>query len=579
MGREGTAERRAGLANRIAVWRAGRVAAATGFVSQPEPRSMGLYARGKQLVSGNILFAGHLVEAPGALLWDIPAPDAAFAAEAQGFAWLDDLVAVGTPEARRIAQSWTRGWIDRFGHGNGPGWSPELTGRRVIRLLHHAIFLLHGQDKPASDALLTSLARQTAFLARRAGAASPGLPRFEALTGLLCASLALIGMEDHVAPATSALVRDCTREIDAAGGIPTRNPEELLEVLTLLTWAARALAEADREIPPELGQAIDRIAPCLRTLRHADGGLARFHGGGGGVDGRLDQALAASAMLKPPGHLAQAMGFVRLSAGRTSLILDAADPPSGAASATAHASTAAFELTSGRRPLIVSCGSGLSFGPDWRLAGRATQSHSALAISGYSSSRFGTSKQPGALGDSARVTALNTWADTGADSGAEVYVAHDGWSATHGLTAGRRLSLSTNGRLLTGTDTLTATTPAEIARFQDLLTRSKLDGIAFTIRFHLHPDVDATLDMGGTAVSMQLRSGEIWVLRHDGRAKLSLDPSVYLETGRLRPRPAWAIVLTGRARENETRIGWTLAKAQDTPTGIRDIGREDPVSL
>ncbi|MCB6179480.1 heparinase II/III family protein [Rhodobacter sp. Har01] len=575
MGREGTAEVRAGLADRVAVWRAGRTSGATGFVSQPEPRSMGLYARGKQLVAGNILLAGHLAEAPGQLLWDIDTPDPAFAAEAHGFAWLDDLVAVGTAEARKIAQGWTLGWIDRFGARAGPGWSPDLTGRRVIRLLHHAIFLLHGQDKQAADALLGSLARQTAFLARRAPAARPGLPRFEALTGLLCASLALIGMERHVVPATAALTHDCAAEIGADGGIPSRNPEELLEVLTLLTWAVRALAEADREIPPQLSEAIDRIAPCLRTLRHADGGLARFHGGGKGVEGRLDQALAASAMLKPAGHLAQAMGFVRLSGGRTSVILDAAAPPAGAASVTAHASTGAIELTSGRRPMIVSCGSGLSFGPDWRLAGRATQSHSALAVAGYSSSRFGHSRQPGGLGDSARVTALSTWAQ----DGAEVYVAHDGWSSTHGLTCGRSLALSANGRRLSGVDTLAATTPEGIARFEQMLTRSKLEGVAFTIRFHLHPDVDATLDMGGTAVSMQLRSGEIWVFRHDGKAALALEPSVYLETGRLRPRPAWQVVLSAKARQHESRIGWTLAKAQDTPTGIRDLGREDPAPI
>ena len=31
----------------------------------PEPRSIGLYTRGKQLILGNILLAGHLAEAPG----------------------------------------------------------------------------------------------------------------------------------------------------------------------------------------------------------------------------------------------------------------------------------------------------------------------------------------------------------------------------------------------------------------------------------------------------------------------------------------------------------------------------------
>jgi len=38
-------------------------------------------------------------------------------------------------------------------------------------------------------------------------------------------------------------------------------------------------------------------------------------------------------------------------------------------------------------------------------------------------------------------------------------------------------------------------------------------------------------------------------------------------------------VLSGLAREVETRIGWTLAKAQDTPLAIRDLDRDDPVPL
>lgn len=97
------------FANRLAAWSARRAASATGFVSQPEPRSIGLYARGKQLLNGNILLAGFLAEAPGAHLWDIPPPDPAFQAEAQGFAWLDDLAALGSAPARALAQSWTWG--------------------------------------------------------------------------------------------------------------------------------------------------------------------------------------------------------------------------------------------------------------------------------------------------------------------------------------------------------------------------------------------------------------------------------------------------------------------------------------
>jgi uncharacterized heparinase superfamily protein len=557
------------LADRIAAWRAGFTRPATGFVSQPEPRSIGMLARGRQLVAGNYLLGGMLVEAPGQSLWQAMPPDPAFVEAAHGFAWLDDLAAAGDAAARQRAQDWVFDWIARDGRGKGPGWTPDLTGRRLIRWINHALMLLSGREAADSAAFFAALTRQTVYLSHRWRAAAPGLPRFEALTGLISAGLALTGMETLTGPALAALARECGSEVDAEGGIPTRNPEDLLEVLTLLTWAAQALAEAGRTPPPDLSAAIGRIAPTLRALRHADGGLARFHGGGRGLEGRLDHALALSGV-KPMAATGLAMGFARLAAGRTTVIIDAKSPPEGRASAAAHASTLAFEMTSGRRPVIVSCGSGAPFGPEWRRAGRATASHSTLSVDGYSSSRLGQGER---LTDRAPVIPARL---TGGNDGQAVLIGHGGWAQTHGLTHMRGLELAPDGRALMGQDTLGAFTAAERRRLDAVLSATRLQGVPFAVRFHLHPEVDAELDMGGAAVSLVLRSGEIWVFRHDGAAQLSLEPSVYLEKGRLKPRATKQIVLSARVLEYAAEVGWTLAKAQDTPLAIRDLERDDP---
>jgi uncharacterized heparinase superfamily protein len=557
------------LADRFAVWRAGLAKVSREFRSQPEPRSIGLFARGRQLVAGNFVFAGQLVQAPGTVIWDVAAPAPAFAAESHGFVWLDDLAAVGDGAARSRAQDWTYQWIDRYGRGTGPGWTPDLTGRRLIRWVNHSMLLLQGQDRARSDVWFRALTVQLHFLARRWSRAAPGLPRFEALTGLIVAGLALEGKAALVRGAVAALAKDCLREVDVGGGIPTRNPEELLEVFTLLNWAALALTEAGHDLPEEVTVAIGRIAPTLRALRHADGGLARFHGGGRGIEGRLDAALASSGVRGAAPAGAVAMGFARLASGRTTVIVDAAAPPEGRAGGQAHASTLAFELTSGRRPLIVSCGSGTPFGEDWALAGRATASHSTLALDGSSSSRLG--KGVAGFVARAQVIALQQANDT---HGQHLSAAHDGWRAGHGIVHSRILTLDSQGRRLTGTDMLDAPQPADRKRVQNLLARAP-EGVGHSVRFHLHPDVDAALDLGGTAVSLALKSGEIWVFRHDGAAKLTLEPSVYLEKGRLQPRATKQIVLSGLMAGFETRIGWTLAKAQDTPLAIRDLDREE----
>ena len=553
-------------------WHARRTAKTrppTGFLSQPEPRTIGRFIKGQQLVAGQVLLAGHLVELDEQSIWDVPQPSPGFTDALQGFGWMDDLAALGDRSARDTAQDWTFEWIERYRDGSGPGWTPELTGRRVIRWINNAVLLSAGQPDPNVEAFHLSLAQQTLFLAKRWSATPPGLARIEALTGLIYAGLSLRGMEGHVDTAADGLAEECKLRVDADGGMPTRNPEDLLEIFTLLNWAALTLAESGRKARAEHSAAIQRIAPTLRTLRHSDGGLARFHGGGRGGEGRLDQALATSGVKKAaaPGL---AMGYARLHGGRTSLIMDAAPPPTGDAAYDAHASTLAIEVTSGRRPMIVSCGSGAEFGAAWHKAGRATPSHSVLGLDGFSSSRLVGD------GENLRLTGgpHEVHAQSVTDDGLSGIVAgHDGYMPTHGLGYVRRIEMSSDGRMIHGEETLAAVSEAEQVTFDEALSRER--GIPFSLRFHLHPDVDASLDLGGTAISLALKSGEIWVLRYEGKYRLQLERSVFLEKGRLEPRAAKQVVLSGVALDYATRIRWSLAKAQETPVGLRDLVMDD----
>jgi len=560
---------------RLRVWQAGRAAPATAFTTTPEPRTIGHFARGRQLIAGNYLFAGQLFEAPGAAIWDLGAGDPHFIEQVQGCAWLDDLAAVGDERARAQAQDWVYGWIERYGAGHGAGWAPDITGRRLIRWINHAIFIMRGRPKEDVDAFFASLSTQTRYLVRRWKSAPDGLPRYEALTGVIYSGLALEGLDHLVGPAIAAMAADCRDTIAPTGAIPSRNPEALLQVLTLLNWAVAAMQDAEREVPPEYDEARRAVVPTQRALRHSDGSLARFHGGGRGLDGWLDSALAASGVSAGQ-PIGLAMGFARMTAGRTTLIADATPPPTGPTSAEAHASTLAFELTSGRRPIVVNCGSGARFGAEWRRAGRATPSHSTLGLEGYSSSRLAPAATAGArrvdwLADVPKNVPIEI---SRTDGGMKLEIAHDGWRATHGLTHARSIELATDGRALVGEELLTTLNAADEAQFDGALDSTNLQGIAFSIRFHLHPDVDAEIDMGGAAVSVALKSGEVWVFRHSGAQEMRLDSSVYLETGRLRPRGSKQVVLTGRAMSYATRIRWSLAKAQETPIAVRDYASD-----
>ncbi len=566
--------------NRLQARLGGLAQPATAFVSQPEPKTIGSYARGRQLMAGNFLFAGYLVEAPGHSIWQIDSPTPAFEAQIQGFGWLDDLAAVGDKKARLLAQDWLMEWIDLYGRGKGDGWLPELAGRRLIRWINHAVFLLKSLEKDRSDRFFRNLARQARFVTKRWQSAPAGLPRFEALTGLIYSGLALEGCEMLVEPAMKSIADECVLRIDPDGGIPSRNPEELMETFTLLNWAASALSEeGNMPLRPHL-LAIERIAPTLRALRHADGALARFHGGGRGQEGRLDQALAASGV-RATSVSGLAMGYSRLSAGRTSIVVDASAPPAPQYSYNAHASTLAFELTSGRRPIIVNCGSGADFGTEWRRAGRATPSHSTLAIEGFSSSRFAPHGVAGdSLGDLLvdGPREVRVQQSAGLD-GFSMLATHNGYAPTHGLLHVRRLDLSLDGRYLSGEDTLGALSETDRITFEALMNRTRLKGVRYDVRFHLHPDVEAEVDLGGTAISLSLKSGEVWVFRADGADSIDLDASVYLARGRLKPRATKQIVLSGTVLDYSGQVSWSLSRAQDGTRHVRDLEGDDPLAL
>lgn len=547
------------------------------LIAQPQPRGTGLFARGKQMLAGNFLLAGELITSPGKVPFQAQTPEAVDLLH--GFDWLDHLAAVGDRDARLLAQHGLSEWLRHYGAGKGPGWTSGLAGRRLLHWIAHSLFLFQGQDKVFQDRVLRAMAHHAAFLARRAKAAPAGLPRIEARMGLFFATLALEGREGQSAAALADVTRAAQSQLRSDGGIATRNPEELLKIFVLIAWAAQALADLERALPPDLLDLLAQLAGALRVLRHADGGLARFHSGGRGNEADLVAALAVHDVLSASPLVITAgkvMGFARLAAGRSTVIVDAAPPPLDVAPRLAHASTLAFELTSNRRAVIVSCGHGGALGLDWQRASRASASHSTLSIDGYSSARFtGTGHARLMLTDGPRHV---TCEFRHTSYSRAVALSHDGYLHSHGLEHTRYLDLSADGRVLSGEDMLLSGGPAARRRFDEVLARSRGAGIGFALRFHLHPEAEASLDMNGTAVSIALRSGEIWVFRASGLA-LALAPSVYLEKDRVKPRASQQIVLSLRAQDYTSQINWSLAKAQDTPLALRDTVQDTPLAV
>jgi uncharacterized heparinase superfamily protein len=522
----------------------------------PEPLMLGDAERGQALVEGRWTALGNTVATGGGSIWEAALPDPRLEAARQACPWLDDLAALGNRPARATAQAWVQDWISRCGRGGGPGWHPQIAGRRAMRWTAHAALLTGGLDGASAGRFWRALAAHQRYLDASWHGAEPGRPRLEALAGLVWTGLVLPHRGHAAALAEMAALAEAL--VDGEGGTPSRAPEDLAEILILLVWTARLLEDAGQHAMGPHLQAIVRAVPTLRPLRLGDGGLGRFQGGGAGSAQRIDQALAELRLTTQPKPRLP-MGYARLAGGRLTVLLDGAPPP--AEPTRAHAGTLAIEMSAGRERLIVNAGSGMAFGPEWALLGRQTAAHSTVEVDGRSSARlvagglaartFGPRLVEGPAHVSVRQAqdATGQW----------LLATQDGYVASHGLVHERRLFVDARGQELRGEDILTVADARARTQFERRAVQGRL---GFAVRFHLHPAARPELDPGRQIVLVTLGSGERWLLRAAG-GTVELEDSVAFDPEAAAPLPTTQVVVRGEVVEYLGHVTWSIGRLAD----------------
>ncbi|MFQ5985470.1 MAG: heparinase II/III family protein [Alphaproteobacteria bacterium] len=505
--------------------------------------------RGRLILKGEYRFAGQaFVHRPGPSWFPAGAVEA-WLTELHGFAWLRDVKAAGTGDARQAARVWIADWISRCGRWHPLAWRPDVLGRRLVAWLNQSAFVLTGADILFERRFLASLAEQARHLARVAASSPDGAARIAAVKGYLFAVLCLPGCERRLRPALKLLDQELNRQVLTDGGHVERSPSAHLRVFRDLVELRSALLAARKPMAEALNGAIIRMAPMVRFFRHGDGGLALFNDTNEESAALIDVSLAlAQATGRPPAR-APHSGFERLAAGRTLVIVDAGPPPPPRFGHHTHPGTLSFEMSVGKERLIVNCGAYGGEDPDWRRAPRTTAAHSTVTVDDTNSLAV---VDEGVGGRSpVRVTSErhedggDTWLDTN----------HDGYQAPFKLTHRRRLFLSADGENLRGEDTL-----------------SGPGGERFAVRFHLHPEVHASLLGDGSTALLRLPSGAGWRLRAAGGV-MNLVGSVYLgRPGKI--RRSEQVVVSGGLTGAETKIKWAISRVSKR-VKLEVLGRAD----
>ena len=454
---------------------------------------------------------------------------------------LRNLRAVGTDAARRMAVSVVTSSMERCASWNDSDWEPHLLGERIAALCGFYEFYVPAAEADFAAKLAESLQRQWKHLLRSVPSTPSGIIGMDVVRGLVFGALNFSEGEDAAtssAPsalghACDLLCRQISFEVLPDGAHKSRNPAMQYHVLRRLLDIRCMFRAADLPFPEEASMAIASMAPVLKFYRHADGGLALFHGGGEENALSMDAVLTeAEVKGRMPRRLTHG-GFERLTAGRSLLIADCARPPE-----EGHAGVFAFEFAQGKERILVNCGPAPN--KDWVVAMASTAAHNSLVLDDTNTCEVLPSGgiKPHLQCTAQRYEQEGAAGVQGQDQGLEMR--HDGYVANYQTMHQRILELSGDGEVLRGRDVMEG--PA---------------GHNFTLRWHLHPAIQVSLAQSGQAALLRTPSGAGWRLRIES-GELGLEPSIYCGTGT--PRRTMQLKAYGVTSAPQSVVGWSLTR-------------------
>ncbi len=500
-------------------------------VVPPDPWA-GDAQKGRDIIAGIFRFAGQTISKDD-LSWEPLGAKPEWLAELHGFEWLRDLRSVGGDRARRMAREMAGNWMMRYDKPHELAWRPDVTGARIAAWISFHDFFCASADDEFRKNYFTSLCKQARHLAKSLPGELNGVPLLRAYKGLAYSGLALDDGEERLEEAFAGILKQIGEQLLPDGGHISRSPQAAFDFMQMLVDLRTALTSAKVEMPEELQHAIDRLAPAVKFFRHGDGAFCQFNGGQEG------NANICEATLMHSGARGKAMktmphsGYEKITLGRSALFMDIGLPLLSQYADRAHAGLLSFEYSFGKDRVFVNCGTSEAQGR-WRDLLRSTAAHTALAVDARNSCTIDANGiltgRPAVKYDRREEASL-----------ALIDATHNGYMPRFGLSHRRCVRLQENGETVLGEDHLTGKS-----------------GVHFAARFHLHPNIQASLIADGAEILLRARSGTGWRFRAAG-AQLAVEDSVYGSEGET-PRRTLQIALHGITSSSPTSLAWELRR-------------------
>lgn len=472
------------------------------------------------------------------------------------FSWLADLEACAPREqvtavAERIFGAWlAANPKPPSRQGKRPAWNLANAGTRVLNWLVHAPLILSSKDKARRERLLDAIDANARWLDRNVARAEDQLAQVAGWCGIVAAGLLMPDGKPRRLFGEAGLIRALGELVGDDGGLLSRSPLGQMEAIALLTKLRACYAATKRDMPVPVETMLALLVPPLLTLTHGDGSLGSWQGAAALGADDISLLVAASGVRTRPLRDVRQWGYQRAVAQKGVLLFDAAPPPLARHARSGCASTLAFEFSHAGQRIVVNCGGAASAGglvPVRLEQGlRATAAHSTLVLDDANSTavlingRIG----PGVTEVEVDRRTLDGERNAGAT---RLEASHDGYAARYGLVHRRILILRDDGTELRGEDLLVPSGG-----------KGKRGKVAFAIRFHLGPGIEAGLAEDGLGAGLALPDGSYWQFRSGG-GEVAIEESIWAD-GQGRPLPVQQLVLQGLVSRGGGNFAWLLKK-------------------
>ena len=215
--------------------------------------------------------------------------------------------------------------------------------------------------------------------------------------------------------------------------------------------------------------------------------------------------------------------------------IDTGPPPSVTENQWAHFGTLAFEMSSGKDRIIVNCGMPDNPSTGWQQALRSTAAHSTIAVDNINSTEINATK------DFVHKLGQVTSSRREIDGSTIIEASYDGYNQPFGLIHRRLIMLAPDGGEIQGEDNLIGP-----------------GGNHYSLRFHLHPNIQVTMLQNKCAAILKPRRGAGWRFTCVNQ-NITLEESVFFDSN-LSQRRTQQILVSGALGKNGATIKWRLSK-------------------